>query len=102
MSVYLPTFKRIMSNEPQGEMTFIQHLEVLRYHLMRSAIAIVVLAILAFINKSFLFDTVIFGPKKPDFFTFQKLCELSDFLYAKIPSVIASSDLLCIGQRTIT
>ncbi len=95
----MPTFKRNMSNEAQGEMTFIQHLEVLRYHLMRSAIAILGLAIFAFVNKSFLFDTVIFGPKKSDFFTFRKLCELSDFLSQKIPSLVSSPDLLCIGQN---
>ena len=87
-----------MSETTVGEMTFIQHLEVLRYHLMRSAIAILVLAIAAFVNKSFLFDTVIFGPKRSDFFTFQKLCEFSGFLSEKVPSLVEDSSLLCIGQ----
>lgn len=88
-----------MANTEQGEMTFIQHLEVLRYHLMRSAIAIVVFAILAFINKGFLFDDVIFGPKKPDFFTFRMLCEFSDFLAINIPALISDPAILCIGQN---
>jgi sec-independent protein translocase protein TatC len=87
-----------MSDQQQGEMTFIQHLEVLRFHLMRSAIAVVVLAILAFVNKSFLFDTVIFGPKKGDFFTFRKLCEFSDFLSAKVPTLVTDPTILCLGQ----
>jgi len=87
-----------MSDTTVGEMTFIQHLEVLRYHLMRSAIAILVLAIAAFVNKSFLFDTVIFGPKRSDFFTFQKLCEFSGFLSEKVPSLVEDASLLCIGQ----
>jgi len=84
--------------EEQKEMTFIQHLEVLRYHLMRSAIAIVVLAILAFINKSFLFDTVIFGPKQADFATFQWLCSLSEYLAVTVPSLVSDPATLCIGQ----
>ena len=86
-----------MSEESQGEMTFIQHLEVLRFHLMRSAIAVLVFSILAFVNKGFLFDEVIFGPKRADFFTFQKLCELSEFLNQKIPSLFNDPTLLCIG-----
>lgn len=86
-----------MSEEQQGEMTFIQHLEVLRFHLMRSAIAVFVFSILAFINKSFLFDEVIFGPKRGDFFTFQKLCQLSEYLNQKIPSFFNDPNLLCIG-----
>lgn len=86
-----------MSSESQGEMTFIQHLEVLRFHLMRSAIAILVFTVLAFINKRFLFDTVIFGPKQADFFTFRKLCEFSEYISAKFPGLISNPDLLCIG-----
>ena len=82
----------------QSEMTFIQHLEVLRFHLMRSAIAIVVLAVVAFVNKSFLFDTVIFGPKQPDFITFQWLCELSHYLALNLPSLMSDPEVLCIGQ----
>lgn len=88
-----------MAEEKQGEMTFIQHLEVLRYHLMRSAIAIVVFGIVAFMSKGFLFDTVIFGPKQPDFFTFQLLCQFSEFLSTNLPSLISDPDLLCIGQN---
>ena len=91
-----PLFKAMSE---QGEMTFIQHLEVLRYHLMRSAIAIVVLAILAFVNKGFLFDTVIFGPKQGDFLTFQFLCEFSNYLATNLPALISDPDLLCIGQN---
>ena len=95
--MYICAFFDNMSDNSQGEMTFIQHLEVLRFHLMRSAIAIFVFSILAFVNKRFLFDEVIFGPKRPDFFTFQKLCELSGFLNSKIPDFFTDPNLLCIG-----
>lgn len=84
-----------MSNNDQ--MSFLQHLEELRWHIIRSAIAIIVIAIAVFLNKSFVFDQVIFGPKNPDFITFRLLCELSNFLYDLMPQLVASADVLCIG-----
>lgn len=59
--------------ESPDEMSFLDHLEALRWHLVRSVVAIMVIAIAAFVNKSFLFDQVIFGPKNADFITFQLL-----------------------------
>src|SRR3954465_15157709 len=58
-------------------MSFLQHLESLRWHLVRSAIAIVVLASIMFANKDFVFSTVIFGPMHSDFLTYRALCKLS-------------------------
>jgi sec-independent protein translocase protein TatC len=57
-------------------MSFLEHLEELRWHIIRSVIAIVVMMILAFMFKSFIFDNVILGPKSPDFFTNRMLCKL--------------------------
>lgn len=65
------------------KMSFIDHLEQLRKHLVRSAIAIIVCGIAAFVNKEFLFDYLILGPKKADFITWEFFCGLSqkfDFL----------------------
>lgn len=58
-------------------MSFLQHLEALRWHLVRSATAIVVLGSVMFLYKDFVFDTVIFGPMHSDFFTYRALCHLS-------------------------
>ncbi len=58
-------------------MSFLQHLEALRWHLVRSVIAIVGFAIVAFVFKYILFDIIIFGPKSPDFFTYRAFCSLS-------------------------
>lgn len=59
------------------EMGFFDHLEVLRWHIIRSVLAIVVLAIVFFSMKSFTFDTIVFGPKKPEFITYRVVCEIS-------------------------
>ena len=47
-----------------NEMSFLDHLEELRWHLIRSSLAIVILASVAFIAKDFIFDTIILDLKK--------------------------------------
>jgi sec-independent protein translocase protein TatC len=63
----------------KGEMSFIEHLEVLRWHLVRSVAAIIIIAVLAFLNKAILFDHIIFAPKSSDFVTFRLLCNFSSY-----------------------
>ncbi len=72
----------------EGEMSFLEHLEVLRWHLVRAVASIFVFGIVAFIAKSFIFDTVLLGPKKTDFWTYRMLCRASE--------KFGLSDLLCI------
>ena len=64
----------------EKEMSFIEHLEELRWHIIRVTLAVVAAALIAFLGKSFLFDTLIFGPTKPDFFTYDLLCKASSLL----------------------
>jgi sec-independent protein translocase protein TatC len=82
----------------QEEMSFLDHLEALRWHLIRSVLAVVVGAILIFINKHFVFDVIIFGPKKADFLTYRALCLLGETIHEWIPSMM-SADAICIGQN---
>lgn len=58
-----------MNNRPDdtSEMTFFEHLDALRPHLVRGALAIVVIGIAAFLCKGFIVDTVLFGPKSAGF-----------------------------------
>lgn len=65
----------------EAEMSFFDHLEALRWHLVRSAVAIVIFTCLAFYFYDFLFDTVIMGPSRPDFWTYRMLCRLGDWLH---------------------
>ncbi|PLX13683.1 MAG: twin-arginine translocase subunit TatC [Marinilabiliales bacterium] len=61
-------------------MTFWDHLNELRKHIIRSVIAIIVLAIVAFLNREFIFDNVILGPSSSDFLTNRLLCKLGELL----------------------
>jgi sec-independent protein translocase protein TatC len=65
----------------QAEMSFIEHLEALRWHIVRSVLAIVVLAIFAFLKIDWIFEHVIMGPLKQDFVSVVGLCNLSHFLH---------------------
>ena len=66
--------------DPNSEMSFLDHLEALRWHLVRSAIAVIALSITAFCYREIIFDNIIFAPKHPDFWTYRQMCKLSDLL----------------------
>lgn len=61
------------------EMSFLDHLEELRWHIIRSVGAIFVFAIAAFIYNREIFDKVILAPKHPDFWTYRMMCKLAAF-----------------------
>jgi len=66
---------------PKKSMSFLDHLEALRWHIMRSAIALVVVTSVLFFYSDFVFDTILFGPTKPSFITYRVLCKLSEWLH---------------------
>ena len=61
-------------------MSFLDHLEELRWHLIRSVVAVMITATVAFLMKSFIFDTLIFGPSKSNFLTYDVLCKASKLI----------------------
>lgn len=62
----------------QEEMTFMQHLEVLRWHIVRAVISVFVFTAAAFVYKEFIFDTIILLPKTPEFISNQYFCLLAE------------------------
>jgi sec-independent protein translocase protein TatC len=79
-----------MAKEVKAEMSFLEHLEVLRWHLVRSIASILVFAIIAFIFKNIVFDVIIIAPKTPEFPTNRFLCMLGQELNVQ---------RLCINSR---
>ncbi len=61
-------------------MSFLDHLEDLRWHLIKSVTAIIIAATAAFLAKGFIFDVLIFGPSKADFVTYKLLCKASKYI----------------------
>lgn len=79
--------------EEKAEMTFIDHLEELRQHIIRSVIAILVMAAIIFIYRDWVFDNVITGPINPDFISYRLLCDFSHWAHM--------GDALCMPPVTI-
>lgn len=73
-------FNKIKGNGGTSEMTFIDHLEALRAHIVRSIIAILLIAIIIFIFRDWVFDNIITGPINPDFISYKALCNFSHWL----------------------
>lgn len=75
----------------EAEMSFFDHLEVLRWHLIRAAAAIIVFASVAFYYFDQIWQNIIMGPKQGDFFTYRMLCKLGELVHS--PGLCISSDL---------
>ncbi|MCX7549122.1 twin-arginine translocase subunit TatC [Xanthomarina sp. F1114] len=69
-----------MAKKNVNEMSFLDHLEDLRWHLIRATIAILIAGAVAFIFSNFIFDTIIFGPKRMSFPTYKWLCNMSQLI----------------------
>jgi len=68
-------------SNPEKKMSFGDHLDDFRVHLIRGILAVVVTAIVAFFFKDFLFNDIILAPREPDFFTNRALCFLGNVLH---------------------
>ncbi|MCL6219151.1 twin-arginine translocase subunit TatC [Zunongwangia pacifica] len=89
--------KKIGQPQEEQEMSFLDHLEELRWHLIRSVLAVVIAATVAFFLKGFIFDVLLFGPSKGDFWSYSMLCKLSEmvgidggFCFEELPFTIQS------------
>lgn len=71
-------------------MSFLEHLEELRWHVIRSLVAVVVFTIGAFIAAPWIFENIIFAPARTSFPTFVWLCELG--------RLVGSGDALCVQE----
>jgi sec-independent protein translocase protein TatC len=80
------------------EMSFLEHLEELRWHIIRSIIAILVMFVVAFLLKDFIFNKIIFAPRSPQFFTNRILCHLGDLMNTYFDSQKFSG--LCINSKS--
>lgn len=59
------------------EMSFLEHLEELRWLLVRSSAAVLIMAVATYFVSDYLFDVILFGPTRPTFFTYRFFCDLS-------------------------
>jgi len=87
MSIKLNQPNKSNSAADEAEMGFLDHLEELRWHILRSVAWIMVFAIAAYMAEGFIFDTLLFGPRHEDFFSYRAICGFSE--------IIGMGDTLC-------
>jgi sec-independent protein translocase protein TatC len=80
------------------EMSFLEHLEELRWHLVRSVVATVLFMIVAFVSRRFIFDTIILKPKSPEFFTNRMFSKLGAWMHQQLGT---SPDMLNINTAPL-
>lgn len=88
----------------EAEMSFFDHLEALRGHLIRASIAIVVFTTFAIIYYDWIFDNIIMAPTKMNFWTYRVMCELGhrlhrDFCFSEIKVPLINTEMA--GQFTL-
>jgi sec-independent protein translocase protein TatC len=65
-----------------AEMSFIDHLEELRWHVVRSVIAVLICAIFVFSYSDFIVNNILFAPTRSDFISSRWICQLGHFIGA--------------------
>ncbi len=89
------TLSKISFNKfKQPELSFVDHLEALRWHIIRSVFAVMVFAVVIFIKIQWVFDNIIAGPINPNFISYRALCSFSNFLHL--------GNTLCLPPISIT
>ena len=67
--------------DEKAEMSFIDHLEALRWHLVRGVAVWLVAVIFIFLKIDWIFDHIIYAPANSNFITYGALCRFSHFLH---------------------
>ncbi|MBK7637601.1 MAG: twin-arginine translocase subunit TatC [Saprospiraceae bacterium] len=70
--------KKNKAEDESKEMGFLDHLEELRWHVIRAGIAVIVIAIIALVFQNEVFEYIIYAPKKPSFITYKVFCAISE------------------------
>jgi sec-independent protein translocase protein TatC len=92
----------------EAEMSFFDHIDVLRKHLLRGLLVVVIFTAGAFWFSDFIFNEVIMGPKNPDFWTYRMMCKMAaafpnligpDFCITRIDAKIINTEMA--GQFTL-
>lgn len=84
--------KKAAAPRDEKEMSFWDHLTELRSHIVKSLIAVLIFSIIAFLNKTFIFNNIILAPKEADFITNRLLCHLGQLI---------NIDYFCVSDFTL-
>jgi sec-independent protein translocase protein TatC len=69
-----------MAKNNGANMSFVEHLEALRWHLVRATAVWLVITIALFINIDWIFDEIVYAPAQPEFVTYEALCRFGRWI----------------------
>jgi len=84
-------------NTLEGEMSFFEHLEALRWHLIRAALAVVIFAIAAYAYYDEIFEHVIMAPTHTSFWAYRMMCDMGEVFQGILPSLFDAKDF-CVNS----
>lgn len=64
--------------EDSKEMGFLDHIEELRWHLIRGIVVVISIAGISLFFQDEIFEYIIYAPKKPNFITYRIMCAISE------------------------
>ncbi len=85
-------------------MSFLEHLEELRWHIIRSLIVVVVFSVITFFLKDIVFDKIIMAPSRSGFITTNWLCHFGksiNSLLVKLDIAKENPDILCLNPKAV-
>lgn len=85
-------FIQIRKGANGAEMSFVDHIEELRWHIVRALAVLIIVSIIVFFNIEWIFDKVLLGPAKSDFVSYKWLCHLGQLIHV---------DVLCLGDMQL-
>lgn len=74
-------------DQSEKEMGFLDHIEELRWHVIRASIGVLIFAIISLVYQKEVFENIIFAPLKPSFATYKLLCWVSDVTCFTPPNI---------------
>lgn len=92
MSILDKFLAKRAGGNPNGEMVFMDHIEVLRWHIVRAFVAIIIASIVVFFNIEWVFQYIILGPANKDFIAYKWFCSLGKLMHV---------DALCMEPITV-
>jgi len=81
-------------------MSFVDHLEELRWHIVRSLLAVIVIAIVIFVKIDWIFDNIIAGPIHSNFVSYTALCKFGRWIHIGDALCMQSVDSLKLQTTT--
>jgi sec-independent protein translocase protein TatC len=87
-----------MSKKENGEMTFLEHLEELRWVIIRSLLGICAAATITFFFKQFIFEKILLAPRNPEFISNRIICQLGLYMKHLLEKYFTFPDV-CINQH---